>query len=463
MIIPNFIQLDLTNNLYYTDLNAMSRQQVLSGVCVCIAIACIAIYDLSCALIWTCCIMLSYWLFCRIGGQTTDRARIVFNLSIFVYGLYALLTHTAVVVNPYTDYFITLDSLGFYERTIDTSNSEWNQILPVVFETFLYSDYYLFIIITSAMAKIATYFGVADILLLLKLVNVLAGAFTVGMTYKCACLVKRQPLRPFVLFLLFTPLIENSVVLMRDIYVCLFYIMAFYYTVVKNCKYRTLKLALIAVLCMGIRPESGFFCLVFPSLFWIIKISRVNLTYKILIFFSMAVLFCIGIIYLMPVMTQVLSAYQLRDLEAASMDSLGARLKAMPIPLNVILPAMYSQLMPFPFWFTITSSIGGEYCWFSPIFSLFWIYVWSVIIFSMWKKRDYLRNNYKPYVYFLGVSVLYIIMCSYGEVNVRRIMGVYPIVFVCYMLFRDFVNVRHLFAFTTVGIIFLHIVYLVIK
>lgn len=441
----------------------MNRQRALSDAGVCIAIVCIGIYDLPCAGIWACCVMLSYWLFCRIGGQTTNRARTVFCLTVFVYGLYAFFTHTATVVNPYTDYFITLDSLGFYERAIDTSGYDWNQILPVVFGTVLYSDNYLYLIITSVMAKIATYFGVADILLLLKLVNVLAGAFTVGMTYKCASLVRQQPLYPFVLFLLFTPIIENSVVLMRDIYVCMFYITVFYYTVVPKCKYRILKLILIAVLSMGIRPENGMFCLVFPEMVWMVKMGRVNRIYKILFLCLIGILFCIGLIYVMPIMEHVLDAYQMRDLDAASMDSLGARLKALPIPLNMIVPAVFSQLMPFPFWFTITSAIGGKYCWFSPLFPFFWIYVWGVIFFSLWKNPKYLWRRYKPYVYGLGVSVLYIIMTSYGEVNVRRIMGVYPIIFVCYMLFRDFVKVKHLFAFTTIGIIFLHVIYLAIK
>lgn len=393
--------------------------------------------------------------------------QLIYVVAASCFGFFTLYTHSYIVKDPSTDTFIATDSFTYHKIALDVAKNSWTQLIPFVLSKFYYSDFYLFSFILGALYKIDYTFGGQNPVLLVKLFHSTIGALTIGITYVTASFVcKRLRVSSFLWFILFSPILENTAVLIRDIYICFFYIWIFYYVINPKVKYRTLYLILLSLATMLIRPENGLFALGFICLRYIDLLNRLSKTKKTLMILFILVLGVLAIRYILPTAQDVLQGYQERDLSLASEGSFGAILKSLPIPFNFILPAIFSQIMPFPFWFPLTRPFGGELCFPSIFDSFYWIAIWSVIFYSLKSKFRIILKRDNLLIYSLTFSVLYIIMTSYGEINVRRIMGVYPIIFVIYLALSKYVkfsNRLKLDRFSAGALLCLNLVYLLIK
>ncbi len=397
----------------------------------------------------------------------TSDLKLIYITTSLCFGLYTLFTHFQMVDNPDRDVFLTIDSFTFHDVGKDVSSNEWNEFIPFIISKFLYSDYYLFSYILGALYKLDFICGGDNPLLLVKLFNTTIGSLTIGLTYICASFICCDlKVKPFVWFLLFSPLMENSAVLMRDIYVCFFYTWIFYYVLKPKVRCRSLCIILLSILCILIRPENGLFALGFICLRYFTYINSFKRKKKILIFSFICILGIAAIIYILPIAQHTLAAYQERDIGAASSGSLGVIMKSLPIPFNFIIPAVFSQMMPFPFWFNLTRAYGGEFTFLSVVSPFYWLAIWIVICYAMKSKMRIILKRDKLLIYSLVFAFLYIMMTSYGEINVRRIMGVYPIIFVIYLSFKKYVsrfNRFQLGKFSTIALLSLNIIYFIIK
>lgn len=420
--------------------------------------------------------ILFWWLFTIIGfiflrskmhtSRNLFRFLLVYLLSVFFLGIYTFITHSITVLNPGQDIFLTPDSVYFNEVGRNVGSNSWNNFIPYIIGQFLYSDYYLFSFILGVIYKIDAIFGGTDPVLLTKLLNSIVGALTIGFIFLCVNLNQKIPIKSIIWFLLFSPIFENSVVLMRDIYVCFFYAWIFYYVLIPHKKYRHIKILLLCLLSMLIRPENGLFALCFLLIRPIINTTYYSKSKKALMIIFFIIIGTISCIYILPKAYNVMIFYQLRDLSLASTSSFGAMLRTLPLPFNIVLPAIFSQMMPFPLWFNLLRPYGGELTILSIFSSFYWISIWGIIIYCCWCNWAKLISQKKIIIGGLFIAFLYIIMTTYGEINVRRIMGIYPIVFIVYCNIKYYVKFEkriYIERFLTFMIVILNILYFVIR
>ena len=162
-------------------------------------------------------------------------------------------------------------------------------------------------------------------------------------------------------------------------------------------------------------------------------------------------------------MNDTFTRYGERNLNEASSSSLGAQLSSLPFPLNYISKTIFAMLLPFPFWKDVASTYDYSYLY---ILEMAFPFYWSTIIYyllSIWYKD---KDNWEQSLRWLFViCITYILLSSASEFTVRRIMAVYPIIMGIYLIMRNRTNKRisHYATTSFCSLIFLHLIYLLIK
>ena len=165
-------------------------------------------------------------------------------------------------------------------------------------------------------------------------------------------------------------------------------------------------------------------------------------------------------------MNNTLDSYTERSLEYSSNDSLGAKLQALPVPINYIAKTLFAQLLPFPIWFPfISGDTHLEYTYlrivecFNPIF---WIPIMAFVLFVFCRYSKVINKDLKIIFY---LSLIYLFVCSMSEFNTRRLFAVYPIIFSIFLIVKTQFNIKmykfNMLSYT--ALIFLHLIYLIIK
>ena len=388
-------------------------------------------------------------------------------ISFGCYGLVLFISHLY-INNPETDYFINIDQLDFFQKAKDLASIKGFNYHDV-FDEFIYSEapliYYLF----ALLYKLGIWLGIGDILLFMKLNVVFLASFVPPLIYKIFTALNIQrnnSNKKILIFCFLAPFTLLSCQLMRDIHVLVLYTLSFYLCINSNIRHRIIYLLFLSIILVFIRLESGLFSLVFPLVaLWgnyratKYRFIKLGIPLVIVIGLSFAVPFIIN------TMTSSITGYSEHSLEAASGGSLGALVARFPIPINYFCLAAFSQILPFPIWWPLEHD-PQPYCWlvlWDSIFPFYWIAVWLMIFLNI---RKMFANIPSSLLLLLLASILFIILCSIGEFNVRRIMAVYPIIFVAcsYLKNNNILSTKyHYSIMSTVGLVFLHIIYLIIK
>ena len=208
--------------------------------------------------------------------------------------------------------------------------------------------------------------------------------------------------------------------------------------------------------------ENGLFSIVFIA----IPLYRVFRTIGIIkksVILVAGVAFCVlALIPIVDMMNDTLVRYAERSSDAASSSSLGNKLNLLPQPLEGLAKACFSQFLPFPIWLRLTT--GESYAYLRIVesfFPLYWIPIWMALFYGWWKYR---RKWDRDLLIIFYISILYILLNSMGEFQVRRLMAVYPALYVCFLLLQQQFQLKkremNKLSFSTY--FFLHIVYLFI-
>jgi len=414
-------------------------------------------------------------LFFLFWGQLISRNKnkdiygIKIFLSLFaIYLVYGIVTHFSIVRNPDVDCFISIDQFTFYSSSKELGELDWGNMVESTFTQFKYLDAPFAFMGFGVLYKIGNYFQCSDILFFQKLHVIFLTALIPVFIYKTILEIdtgKSKIYNSLILFGVFTPLMSYSVQLMRDIHICFLYTYSVFIVLKKRVKFRYFILFLLIIITTFIRIENGIFALGFLCWRFVLDYSQLSKIKKIFLISVGLFILIWGIGYVWEMMSDVLGRFREDDLAAASDSSLGAKLRSLPVPLNLILPAVFSQIMPFPIWWNMMSDHGGYLLVLTPFIPLFWTYVWGIILFALIYHRGELKK-YRAVCGLLAMAGLYIILTVIGEVNPRRIMAVYPIVFLVYCFYKDCVTrkVKYQFVFF-IGIVFiaLHGIYLGIK
>lgn len=418
--------------------------------------------------------MLLFFFFFIIIAQSVTRSvsryhrysqRKLWIVTFGCYIIFTLISHLY-VSNPSTTFFISSDQMYFYDEAILLSEYDFADLFSVGFLNFEYSEASFAFMLFAVLVKVARYLGVADILLFLKFHVAFLASLIPVIIYKIVVL-KRDDIpnlyERILVFALVSPLLIYSCQLLRDIHVCLLFTIMFYVALRPKQSYRYLLLLLLAVITFCFRMENGLFsvAIIFIPIYRTFCTGGIG---KKSVIIATGLVFCVlALIPILEVMDDTLMRYAERSSDAASVSSLGDKLNLLPTPLGAFAKAGFSQLLPFPVWLYMLS--GENYAWLrivEVLFPFYWIPIWMSLIYGWWNYRSLWDRDLLMIFY---VSILYITLNSIGELNVRRIMAVYPVLLVCFLLLKQQFNLPKLqMNKLSYCMIFLfHLIYIVIK
>ncbi|HET8573177.1 MAG TPA: hypothetical protein VFL76_04830 [Edaphocola sp.] len=340
------------------------------------------------------------------------------------------------IQDPFLDTYVDVDEHTFLGSAFDLKKYHYSGIWITVFSDFKNSGFPLFAAINGTIYKtidLSPYWGV----LFLKLNVAFVGCFVPGVVYLLCCRLSENYGKSFTASIAYGTLsvvLFYSVGLMRDIHIALIYAIGIYIITGNGVSIKKyIILMILGVAAYFIRIENGLFFLAFIAA-WSIQSGG---KYKIaMIFFAILCLAYLiywigGISTIIDTATATADIYQGRAGVYANTGSLGMKLNKLPIPFNYLAKSAFGQIDPFPFWARmVKQQTVVRKLFFVPeaVAGLFWFYVWLRLLFNFRRTIAFFAR----YKYAFGLALLYIIMVSVGQANPRRLMAVYPMIYLCF-------------------------------
>ena len=274
------------------------------------------------------------------------------------------------------------------------------------------------------------------------------------------------------LYAFFSFIFYYSPWILRDIHIAFLYSIGVYLIHTKFSLKTLLLFIPLIVITWEFRMAHGLFYLFMP-LFYLYFRGRNHLIIKKIwkpTILLGAVLFLFIIIYLIPNINSALanlSNYQSHTTETLN-DGIGAKLYSLPIALKETAVIIYSQLQPLPPWVILENSRNIYQVVVGLIMlstAIFWSFLFLFLILILFMKRSLFKKIPKELYVLVGISLIFFFLNT-SNMNVRRIIAMYPITFALYAHVNHSLLLRNKMAvkiFTAILYIFLILMYLIIK
>ncbi len=243
-----------------------------------------------------------------------------------------------------------------------------------------------------------------------------------------------------IIYGMFTFITPVSVMILRDIPVSLTYIIFFWIILQKVSFKNLLLLSFVSFISYYLRVETGIFLMGMTSIYIIYVVEHLikskSIKKMLIVTLGMLGIFIIIKIDLLNMFLNIFSGYKEFGAEEAQAGSLGLKLASLPYGLNIIGMTLFSQIQPFPTWMVFKDY--GILMIFSMISGITWFIIWGYTLYGIVKLRvlKFVDVKLKYLLYF---SLLYIVLLSSTGTITRRLMAVYPIIFVISVL--TYVNI----------------------
>lgn len=281
--------------------------------------------------------------------------------------------------------------------------------------------------------------GGANILYLL-LINVLFGLLAIGPVYRILLKIvpQEKAYRYTLAFALLSPFHFYSVAFVRDIIVACFYAHTIE-IVLNDFKFRRLVLLIIFVVVVwGVRLYSGLFIFAFIAyyLFKLIKSSRIVIIGSVLLIILAAPY--LGEMLAIKQSLDEIEHYREYNTERASSSSLSVKLESLPPVAREVSLVLYAQIMPFPPYVGSLDSAKSFPEYYASIlmclFEVYWYFIAFGLLTMLIFKRGYTYLSTDDWV-LLGIVLLYIFLNT-SQVDIRRVMAIYPLMLYLYVKIR---------------------------
>ncbi len=198
----------------------------------------------------------------------------------------------------------------------------------------------------------------------------------------------------------------------------------------------------LIIVTLEFRLEMGLFCFFMP-VYYIYFRGKKHKNYKFiftsLIFIGIAVL---GLIlnFLMSSISSALGSFEgySNYTEENLGEGLGAMLYQLPAGVKQLAITLFSQITPFPAWGKfLVSETNYEYVISFVQFcgAIFWSYIFLFMSFSFTNSK--VRKKLSKENIVVLIIVLIFLMGNSSEMNTRRILCIYPLIFILYLNIRQ--------------------------
>jgi len=379
-----------------------------------------------------------YFLCFSIDKPNRREGIILFNIVFSSLLFFASIHYLDTTVN-YDDFAVEWrDEYKFWKLSEHFSDYlSISKIYNDSFSLFIYSDLPGYAFYIGSLGYIAENFFDGNHLLLQFIGTTFWGGLSSIMLYKIFLLFfnKKISFKYVICFSLFSVLFVNSFILLRDVIIAFFYIWVFYITLKKFHLYGVLKIGLIIFLVWQLRFENALFLIIF-LIYYIYNAYRKN---KFILSLSVITVIIVSIFLFSSTFIRAFSTldrYGERG-ENAAMEvdnSLGKSLYSLPSPVQEIAFLMTSQIMPFPSYGSLVES-KNVYSSIISLLPICYTIYWFVVFFSLAKMLIVNKiYQYMPrhLILLLIISTSFLLVVTLGASDTRRIMYVYPMIFLVY-------------------------------
>lgn len=392
----------------------------------------------------------------------------IFNIFSLFYILHLVFVHYGFFYMNNT-YLLVPDETFFYK----TSNGiisylEKGYGIFDINKIYTFHEMPAYIYLSGKIAILANHFGENSILIQ-KLFVIFTAASIPAILY--LILIKYLDLKAAfyssLLFGFFTHLTFLSSLLLRDIFVAFTYIVFFFVLLDKINLKNILIILITCFFSIYLRLETGLFLISLSFIYFIYSINKIiRNAFVRRIFVFLLLISVLVILYFLDIYQIFLKIYESSSehaIQISTSGSLALKLKSLPYGIGYIAMSIFSQLQPFPIWLdmdkfsiiSIFSAIGG----------FTWFFIVSYSIYGVLKIKI-LKNIDIKLVYLFYSSIIYIVLLSSSEGVVRRLIVVYPIIFIISAISYDKMTLfqrKKVFLYCLSIYIFLHIVYFLLK
>lgn len=236
----------------------------------------------------------------------------------------------------------------------------------------------------------------------------------------------------------------------RDIHIAFFYILSLYVVLNKLSIKGVVILLCNIIIVWQIRREHGIFIIVF-LVYYIFNSIKKNVLVTVPFFVVIAVIFFIYFMDVYESIMRSMAGYEVRSYlgDGLKENSFGSVIYKFPSPIKETLLVVNSQIQPFPSWHLLADStniysaavslveiVRGAF-WFVIVSSIFvWLFAYKTL-----KK---VPLNFK----YLMLIVLVFLFANTSNMTERRLICVYPMIFLLYVWLKEKV-IQYKVYFTT--------------
>lgn len=383
-------------------------------------------------------ITISYVLSNRNKNEFLDLLT-VFFIAFTSYLFYALLAHISYV--EINGFHTNPDQYDFFRISEELGNK--NSIKKIFEDCFIgrihieqEGAYFLF----GTLAFLANRFFDGNSVLF-QMINVSFFAILFNLfLYKLLTLYveRKSAFRYTLLFLFLSYNFAYSSLLLRDIHIALFYVIAIYIVPLPFKLRRLISLIALQIITIEFRLEHGIAFSFFPLLYLYHNVNQTK--YKKLYFALFTLLiFFISIYSVQQILSTVINitkviGYYSEYTSTSAEDSggLGAYLYRLPNGVKQLAVVVYSQISPFPPWNQLLQSktfLQIIQAFAAGVPPIFWGYVFFISVTNIIKQR----KNLPPITIWLLIMMVAFLFANSSNINVRRIMAVYPIMYILFV------------------------------
>ena len=243
-------------------------------------------------------------------------------------------------------------------------------------------------------------------------------------------------------YMLCTPVVMYSVSVLRDLPIALSYLIGLY-ILLSNIKFKSgiCILLILLSLIMSLRLEHGLFFVLLIIAYLYKKLSRFKIVFVVIAF--VCVVGFIAIIQSTFVtLFDTVSTYNDYTKEHANATGLAMKLISLPSPVKEIACSLFSQIFPIPPWASFMGGVKSLPDFIFSLLSMLKTVCWFYIVFFVINNIFKYYKNIRPYNwgYLLLISLLLIVACSSEYYESRRMMCMYPIIYLSFIKVRDFID-----------------------
>tara|TARA_R110002096_G_scaffold37317_1_gene103646 strand:+ start:4563 stop:5939 length:1377 start_codon:yes stop_codon:yes gene_type:complete len=380
-------------------------------------------------------------------ASNKDEKKILLNLLYVVLPFYILFSF--IIYQGYlleNRFFIFSDQSFFYsniEELVSTSNSFYDVFKKTMIERIHY-DYEGYFLLAGTAGYFAEYYLDGNNIfiqsILVSSFSVLINIYLIKIL--CFYIPRKKAYKYTLLFAFCSPILYYSPWVLRDMPIALFYTIAFYLIHKKWNIINFFTFIGLILITMQFRTEHGLFLLVFPMIYTYLNKQKNYFINKIwpIIFSITSVIFIYIFVLLIPQIEKSIKTVERYNkfTNESLNDGFGSKLYSLPPVIKEFALMVNSQITPLPPWV----NLNLDYSWISLvmglltfIFAVFWSKVFLVTFFSFFNKS--IRKKTPKIIYILlGIFFLFL-LANVSNINVRRLIAVYPIFFLIYVYIKE--------------------------